>query len=526
MAVKEYDVLIVGSGHSGGMAANILTQKGISCLMLNAGPEADYERDRTSKAAYELPFRGFNKPGRLPHVFQANEFNANQWVDEKEIPYTHPDDAPYNWVRVRLLGGRSLFWARQSFRLSDYEFKAAEIDGTGDSWPISHADMDPYYSRVESIFRVSGRKEGWPQFPDGNFVESNFPPDSETIRRVTEIANKQGIGVSKWRSALGKDGLASSINLLLPDALATGKLDIVQNAIVREVTLDKNTGLANGVHFIDRHSRREMHVKAKAVVLAAGCLESTRLLLNSKIANSSGVMGHYLSDQMYGVSVVASVPEARDGKAKPGLMGGGSFIPRFRNLKKGEKNKFIKGYCVSINSGGSASPNFFPLYGEELQQKMDSYANSCVSGGIFGERVSRFENHVRINPDVVDRWGIPVLHIEARDTDNESNLTKDAADTIESWFHDAGWEVICKTDRVNPPGYSIHEVGTCRMGDNPKTSVLNKWCQSHDVKNLFVVDGASFVTAGWQNPTMTILALSMRASEYLADQASKRSLLS
>jgi choline dehydrogenase-like flavoprotein len=518
MAIKQHDVLIVGSGHSGGMAAKILTQKGISCLMLNAGPEANFERDRTVKSAHELPYRGFMQPGRLPHVFQANEYNANQWVDEKEIPYTHPPEAPYNWVRVRLLGGRSLFWARQSFRLSDFEFKAADIDGTGDNWPISLADLAPFYSRVEEIFRVSGRKEGWPQFPDGNFVDSSFPPDTETIKRVTELANKRGIGVSKWRFAQGRDGLASSINLLLPDALATGKLDIVENAIVREISVDKNTGLANGAHFVDRHSGREMHVKARVVVLAAGTLETTRLLLNSHICNSSGVMGHYLVDQMYGVSVVASVAEARDGKAPDNLMGGSAFIPRFRNLSKKDKRDFIKGYCLNISSGGGASPNFFPLYGEELQQKLDSYAGSCVSAGIFGERVARFENHVRIDNDVKDAWGIPVLHIEARDSENETNLRRDAANTAEELFHEAGWEIICKTDEVNPPGYSIHEVGTCRMGDNPKTSVLNKWCQSHDMKNLVVVDGASFVTCGWQNPTMTILSLSMRASEHLGEE--------
>jgi len=520
MASKQYDVIIVGSGHSGGMAANILTGKGISCLMLNAGPQADLDQDRTLKAAHELPYRGFDEPGRLPHVYQADEFNANQWVDETEVPYTHPPDAVYNWVRVRLLGGRSLFWARQSFRLSDYEFKAADIDGTGENWPISHEDLSPFYSRVEEIFRVTGRKEGWPQFPDGNFVELVAPEDTTSIKQVTAAATKRGIQVSKWRTALGKDGLASSINLLLPDALATGKLDIVQNAIVREVSLDKNTGLANGVHFVDRHSKREMTVKAKVVVLAAGCLESTRLLLNSKIGNSSGVMGHYLVDQMYGVNVVASVPEARDHKVTSGLMGGSAFMPRFRNLSKDKKSNFIKGYCLHIDSGGGANPNYFPLYGEELQQKVDSYAGSCLSAGIFGERVARYENHVRINKDVVDAWGIPVLHIEARDTENEANMRQDAANTAEELFHECGWEIIAKTDEVNPPGYSIHEVGTCRMGNDPKKSVLNKWCQSHDVKNLFVVDGASFVTAGWQNPTMTILALSMRASEHLVEEMS------
>jgi len=384
--------------------------------------------------------------------------------------------------------------------------------------------MAPYYSRVEQIFRVTGRKEGWPQFPDGDFVDSTFEPDSPSLAKLTEYATKKGLPVSKWRHAQGKDGLASSMNLLLPDALETGKLDIVQNAIVREVSVDKNTGLANGVHFIDRHSKREMHVKAKAVVVAAGTLESTRLLLNSKLANSSGVMGHYLSDQMYGVQVVASIPEVREKKTPPGYMGGSAFVPRFRNLKKDEKNSFIKGYCIGFSTGGNASPNFFPLYGEELQDKLNSYAGSCMSGTIFGERVAKFENHVRINKDVVDDYGIPVLHIEARDGENEKNLRKDAADTIEEVFHDAGWEMICKTDKVNPPGYSIHEVGTCRMGDDPKKSVLNKWCQSHDIKNLFVVDGASFVTAGWQNPTMTILSLSMRASEYLAEQMKQGSL--
>jgi len=524
VAKKEYDVLIVGSGHSGGMAAKVLTQKGISCLMLNAGPEADFTKDRANKSAHELPYRGFNKPGRLPHVYQANEFNANQWVDEKEVPYTHDPAKPYNWVRVRLLGGRSLFWSRQSFRLSDFEFKAADIDGSGDNWPISHADLAPYYSQVEGIFRVTGKKEGWPQFPDGNFIETPDQPKSHTIQHLTDLCNQRNIQVSRMRSSQGIGGLASSINLLLPDAMATGKLEIVSNAIVREITTDKNTGLANGAHFIDRHSKREMHVKARVVAVAAGTLESTRLLLNSGLANSSGVMGHYLHDQIYGVSVVASVPEARDGKAPQGLMGGSVFIPRFRNLTKADKRDFIKGYCMLINSGGGANPNFFPLYGEELQKKVDSYAGSCVSGSIYGERVARYENHVRINKTVTDAYGIPVLHVEVKDSDNELNMAKDAANTMEDLFKTAGWEILSKTDRFYPPGYSIHEVGTCRMGDNPKTSVLNKWNQSHDIKNLFVVDGASFVTCGWQNPTMTIVSLSMRASEYLADQMNQRAI--
>jgi choline dehydrogenase-like flavoprotein len=199
-------------------------------------------------------------------------------------------------------------------------------------------------------------------------------------------------------------------------------------------------------------------------------------------------------------------------------MGGSAFMPRFRNLKKEEKRDFIKGYCAIVSSGGSAGANLFPEYGEALQKKVDHYAGSCVTGSIFGERVARYENHVRINKQVSDAWGIPALHVEVKDSDNEFNMAKDAANTFEELFKAAGWELVSKTDKFHPPGYSIHEVGTARMGDNPKTSVLNKWNQSHDVKNLFVVDGSSFVTGGSQNPTMTIVSLSMRASEYMAEQ--------
>ncbi len=518
MPRKTYDVLIVGSGHSGGMAANVLTSKGISCLMLNAGPVADFERDRVTKAAHELPYRGLGKPGDLEHVFQATEYNANTWVSEKEIPYTHGNQTPYNWVRVRLVGGRSLFWARQSFRLSDYEFKAADHDGVGENWPVSLAEMDPFYSRVERILKVTGRKEGLPQFPDGDFAESQEFPQTEAVKRLTAAAQKQGIAVSRMRSAMGENGLASSINLLLPGALATGKLDIAANAVVREVTLDKNTGLANGVLFVDRHSRQEMEARAKVVVLAAGTLESTRLLLNSKIANSSGLVGRYLFDQQYGCTVVASMPEARDGKAKPGMIGGGVFIPRFRNLDKGAKRNFIRGYALPMGTGSTPDARYFPAYGDELQKKLDSYAGSCIQGGIYGEVLPRFENHARINPGVKDAWGIPVLHVDARYGGNERNMAKDAANTMEELYRDAGFEILVKSDRVHPPGYSIHELGTCRMGKDPRKSVLNEWNRSHDIKNLYVVDGSAFVTGGWQNPTLTILALSMRASEHLADQ--------
>jgi choline dehydrogenase-like flavoprotein len=480
---------------------------------------ADVHKDTEVKPVYALPFRGFKQPGTLEHVFQSNEFNANTWVDEKEVPYTYDAQHPYNWVRVRLFGGRSLFWSRQSFRLSDYELKGKSHDGYGDDWPIGLADLAPYYSRVEEIFRVTGQADGLPQYPDGNFVPDNSKW-STSMERFAAAGKAKSIPVCKARSALGVDGLASSVNLLLPDAVATGKLQAVPNVVVRELTVDKKTGLVNEVHFVDRRSRREMRVKARVVVLAAGTLESTRLLLNSKIANSSGVLGHYLTDQVYGPGMVCSVPEARDGKGKNSkeMMGGGGLIPRFRNIDTKAKD-FLRGYALNLYSNtGPVSPHLFAEYGQPLHDKMDSYHSSTISAGIMGEVLARYENHVSIDPVVKDAWDIPALRIQTKYTDNEFNMARDAADTAAEIAEAAGFEVLVKNYEPNPPGYSIHELGTARMGDDAKTSVLNKWNQSHDCKNLFVVDGAAFVSSGWQNPTMTILALAMRSAEYLAEQ--------
>src|SRR4051794_34940161 len=378
MAATEYDVLIIGSGASGGMAAYTLTKKGVKCLMLDAGPQVDFNRVRVLKPVYDLPYRGFGKPGRLPHVLQANEFNANQWVDETQVPYTHDPKEPYNWVRVRMIGGKSNFWARMSFRLSDYEFKGKDHDGFGENWPIDHAELAPYYSQVEPIFRVAGRKEGLAQLPDGEFIEDNSP-DSDTVKKFSAAGKSVGMTVTKMRRATGNGQLASSFNLLLPGALATGKLTVVPNAVVREITVDKNTGRVNGANFHDRHGGSEYHVKARAVVLGASCLESTRILLNSGLANSSGVLGRYLHDQFYiNNSVVAIIPEARDGKGGRGF-GGGGYIPRFRNLAKDEKRNFLRGYAFDFNAGGTPDAKFFGAWGEELQKQLDSVRGAGFS---------------------------------------------------------------------------------------------------------------------------------------------------
>lgn len=516
----DYDVLIIGSGMAGGAAAHVLTQKGIRCLVLEAGPAINFQRDRGFKRVYDLPYRGFDRPGRLPNVPQANEFNANLWASEHKNPYTYNPSSPYNWVRIRVVGGRTVLWARWSFRLSNYEFRCKDHSGYSENWPIRYEDLAPYYDRMDRIFRVAGVKLGLPQLPDGEFVADNSP-DVESIKRFNAAARRRGLFPTKPRLATAGE-MAGSVDMLLPSALASGNLHIISDAIVREITTDRKTGLANGAYFIDARSHHDYHVKARVIILAASTLSSTRILLNSGLANSSGVLGHYLFDQFYVKGTVnAIVPEALGGHPSRGLMGGSGCIPQFRNVKTRDKN-FVGNYILIYFSGGTPSASYFPLYGEPLLKKLEEVRDAAFGFTTMGEVIPRHENCVRIDKNVVDAWGIPVLNIQAKYTDNEFAMAKDAMNVADELSQDAGFEVLAKHWQMVPPGESIHELGTCRMGDNPKTSVLNKYNQSHDVKNLFVVDGGCFVSGGAQNPTLTIGALSMRAADYIAEKMRSR----
>ena len=511
---QDHEVLIVGSGAAGGMAAYTLCKLGVKCLMLDAGPQLDFERQRVTRNVYDLPYRGFGRPGRFPHVTQASEWDASVWLDEKQNPYSYPENDPYYWVRIRMIGGKTLKWGRASWRLSDYEFKGKDHDGFGENWPISYSDLAPFYDRVEPVFRVSGRKEGLPQLPDGVFLPDESR-DSSCVQRFLESARKMGVPTTKQRRSTG--ALASSVNLLLPDALATGNLTILPNAIVRELTY--SNGLVNGASFIDRVSKRDFHVSARAIVLGASTLESQRILMNSHLCESSGVLGRYLFDQFYVKDVVtAIVPEAKGGNAPRGLMGGGGYIPRFRNLKPGAAKPFLRGYAYDFGSGGTPSARLLPTYGEALLKDLAELQNTSFSMTTMGEVLPRYENRATISPSLKDAWGIPALHIEHKYTENEFAMAKDSMNTAEELCRGAGFEILSKHWEMVPPGESIHELGGCRMGSDPKKSVLNPFNQCHDVKNLFVTDGSAFVSGGSQNPTLTILALSMRASEYLAGQ--------
>jgi choline dehydrogenase-like flavoprotein len=558
---KTYDAVIIGSGASGGMAAKVLTERNMEVLVLEAGPPVDPARDFNSHQwPYEVMYRGFGPPGwRAREQWMqdtANYFSRHFYVKDTEHPYTTDPGKPFLWVRARIVGGKTLHWGRLSWRFSDLDFKAATHDGFDVDWPVSYADIAPYYDKAEDFVGVSGNRDGLEYLPDGNFLPPmNLTCGEQLLKKGSLKTGRPAIvsrvamltGLKPHMTKYGKRALChycghcgdgcdvgamfNSVVATLPVAAATGKMTLRPNSVVRHIIVDSNTGKAKGVAFVDRLTFEEQEVQAKVVVVAASTLESTRILLNSKsrqypngLGNSSGALGHYLVDHFGGIGasgqfqVLASRdPVNEDGKAS------GLFIPRFRNINKENKqSSFIRGYGFECGAETSMFPGMargLPGFGSDFKRQVRKYYTTPVAMTTRANMLSRFENFAEIDPDgVVDAWGVPVLRIHIQHSDNERAMARDAAECSEEILRAAGAEVVSTGGRMTAPGRIIHELGTARMGTDPKTSVLNKFNQMHDVKNVFVTDGAAFVGAANQNPTLTILALTMRACDYLADE--------
>ncbi len=578
---RVYDAVIVGSGAAGGMAAHVLTSHGLNVLMLEAGKKVNTTSElKSTEWPYEHPRRGDLSPGYK--ALTLNEYNIRQppyaagmsekvvqsyvqgWdgpdysknlvVNEKDNPYTGSN---YAWVRARCVGGKTNIWGRLALRLSDFDFKAKTHDGYGEDWPISYHDIEPYYDRVDRLLGISGQKENLPHLPDSVFQTAmKLNPGEILLRDKIKAMDRT---LTPYRAGVTSDGVKnkyrqrcyrrgacdrrvggcdihaafdSPTGLIYP-AMDTGHMTLRPNSTVTEVRVDPKTGMASGVAFVDSESGRAHEVHARVVVLAASTLESARLMLLSKssahpngIGNSSNHVGHNFCEHVMGPGVTGLV---KDLVGKPKTLDdgrpGGFYLARFRNLS--ERNpKFIRGYGFEGSSGSTMLPRGMgtPGFGLAYKKRVRDEAGAHIEMGAFGEVLARYENYVDIDPETKDRWGVPVLRFHYRFSDNEKKMAEDMAATAQEMFEAAGIEVLNVERDTLTEGWSIHELGTARMGEDKKTSVLNQFQQSHDVSNLFVVDGSSHVSASCQNPTWTIMALAWRSCDHLAEELRKGNL--
>ncbi len=549
--VEPYDVCIVGSGAGGGMAAYALTQAGARVVLLEAGSK--WYASQNSQMF--VPAHATPRRGRATKLRPFGEFDAcdGGWEIAGE-PYTRAAGTRFDWWRGRMLGGRTNHWGRISLRFGPHDFRGKSRDGLGDDWPISYNDVAPYYDKIDDLIGVFGSREGLENHPDGRFQPPPAPRCYELL--VKKASDKLNVTCIPSRLSIITKALPgrqachycgecergcqvkanfSSPDVLIAPALATGRLTLLTDSMVREVTVGRD-GLATGVSYIDKASGEDRHVAAKVVVLAASALESARLLLNSKstsfpqgLANASGTVGKYITDTT-GTDVTGFIPALMDHVPhnEDGVGGMHVYMPWWLDNKKLD---FARGYHIEV-WGGRRQPAYGAMggihrypnaggYGASLKADYRRLYGASIGLSGRGEMIPNDDSFCEIDPTVVDQFGIPVLRFHWKWSDQELNQVKHMQETFRALITEMGGEVFSPMPTkeqgygIAAGGRIIHELGGARMGANASTSVLNGNCQAHDCKNLFVTDGAPFVSQADKNPTWTILALAWRTSDYI-----------
>jgi choline dehydrogenase-like flavoprotein len=519
--MESFDAIVVGSGATGGCAAKELTAAGLRVALVEAGPEVPFPDAGPGRNAGGQSGGGTldaAPPDAKPvadrqrvqaRCYAFGEGTAHLFVDDLDNPYSHPEEKPFDWIRGRVVGGRLHTWGRMCLRMSDWELKAAGRDGIGEDWPISYADLEPYYDRVEGYLRVCGTPEGLPQLPDGPFAEPPHLSAGERAFKQAVEARWSGRRVTGARIALAPPGA------MLEAAKGTGRLSLFPDSVVSQVLAGPN-GRARGVRFVGRATGAEQELEARVVMLCASTIESTRILLNSATAehpqglgNSSGLLGHYLMDHTYGIGIEGVAPQRVHRPGGSTLYG--CAIPSFRNVGENEVG-FARGYGVELQVHTPIAGRLGRLRAGP-RELPGQFWMSC-----FGEVLPRHENRVALDAERKDAWGVPIAHIECAYGENEERMAADQLSCLLEMAEAAGLVVEQRHADLAPPGLSIHEIGTARMGGDPASSVLNGYAQSWDVPNLFVTDGSCFVSGGYQNPTLTMMAITARACDHIAAQ--------
>jgi choline dehydrogenase-like flavoprotein len=533
-----HDVLIIGSGAAGGMAAWNLTRQGVNVTMLDAGRKFNRSEFWTHVKPWERQQR--LDAGQKPPQFV---------LDPVEQPYITPLGQDFDLTRVWGRGGKTNIWGRVSLRYSDLDFTGPLHDGWEIPWPIRYKDIEPYYDKVDQLIGVCGGDDDQDSLPGSKYF---LPPPplrcGEHI--IKKAASSVGIGVVPIRRAVltknynghpkchycgacgsGCDvgAFFNSSDYLIEPALKTGRLNIINNAVVARVLVD-DRGLANGVQYFDRQTREEHRIFGMRVVVSASCVDSTRILLNSSsprfpngLGNSSDVVGRYLSEQIR-VTMYGFAPELKGGKVynDDGIGGAHIYMPRF-NHRDGRKRDYIRGFgCQFWYTGAQTDLSYaksLPGFGLDFKKAVKERYPAVLALHPFGEAIPKAENRITVKGSPLDRYGVPISRIAYSVGENERRMSQDMYDTTLEILHAAKAEIIpFDRNRLEPNGSAIHEHGTCRMGEDPKRSALNGFCQMHDIKNVFVVDGSAFTTASEKNPTLTILALAWRATDYMAGE--------
>jgi len=555
--VKEetYDAIVIGSGITGGWAAKELTEKGLRTLVLEAGrpivPEQDYVEH---VPPWEMKFRGL-RDRRLQKedqpiqslCYACDELSSKFFISDKEHPYITDDGKPFLWIRGRQVGGRSIVWGRQSYRWSDLDFEANARDGIGIDWPIRYADISPWYDYVEEFVGISGEALGLPQLPDSKFL----PPmeltcAEKTVRdaiakhfggeRVLTIGraailtkDHQGRAACHYCGPCERGCITrsyfSSINSTLPAAERTGRLTLRPFSVVHSLSFDSKTRRATGVRVIDAQTRASLEFRGKLIFLCASALESVRILLNSSttefpngLANSSGELGHNLMDHIKGGGAVATIPGNED-RIVLGRRPNGIYLPRFRNVKRKDAD-FLRGYGFQGSGQRESWERGITqtAFGADFKNSLRKPGPWRFTFYGYGECLPNHNNYVELDRQKVDAWGIPILKVHCAWSDNELALRKDMSISAAEMLAAAGANNIEPFIGDDPPGFAIHEMGTARMGRDPKTSVLNAYNRAHDVKNLFITDGGAMVSSACVNPSLTYMALTARACDHAVQQ--------